>query len=59
MNQNGYKENTAWVGKADAMLVYDYDQDGVISQTKEVVLSLWDRTRVKLAALSRHLPLNW
>ncbi len=33
--------DTAWVGPEDGILAYDYNQDGSISEAKEIAFTLW------------------
>lgn len=59
MTSDEFKENTAWVSNKDALLVYDYNQDGKISETKEVVLTPWDKTaQTDLEALIKYFDDN-
>ena len=52
-DSDGFKELTAWVGKDDGLLVYDIGNDGLITQTREVVIAEWtaDTTDTDLDAL--------
>lgn len=40
-DNDGFKESTGWVGRDDGMLVIDLDNDGKITQSKELALSEW------------------
>ena len=44
IDDDGYYENIAWVGSKDTILVYDYDQNGVVSSAKEIIFTKWDET---------------
>jgi hypothetical protein len=33
--------STAWVGSQDGLLVYDYNDDGLIAEAKELVFAMW------------------
>ncbi|EHS51049.1 hypothetical protein PDO_5270, partial [Rhizobium sp. PDO1-076] len=39
---DGYQHRAAWAGAGDGVLVFDADNDGKISNRKEVVLTDWD-----------------
>ena len=41
LDDDGYKEATGWVSADDGLLVIDLDADGIIDQTKELVLTEW------------------
>ena len=38
-DNDGFKELTAWVGKDDGLLVYDIGNDGLITETREVLIA--------------------
>ncbi len=59
MNGNGYKENTAWVSSKDALLAYDFNQDGIINDHREIVLSSWcEEECTDLEALAKFFDSN-
>jgi trimeric autotransporter adhesin len=39
---DGYQHRTAWAGAGDAILAYDADNDGKITEREEVAFSNWD-----------------
>lgn len=50
---------TAWVDSNDGLLVFDYNQDGLITEGKELVFTLWDPTaQTDLEALSNYFDSN-
>lgn len=57
---DGFKEQTAWVGKDDGLLVYDIGNDGQITQTREVVIADFtaDTTDTDLDALKAVFDTN-
>lgn len=42
MAGTGYKQRTAWAGAGDAVLAFDADGDGRISERNEIVFTDWD-----------------
>ena len=59
-DNDGFKELTAWVGKDDGLLVYDIGNDGLITETREVVIAEWtaDTTDTDLDALKAVFDTN-
>lgn len=41
VNDDGHQQRTAWAGAGDAILAYDVDGDGQVTQRKEVVFTEW------------------
>jgi len=41
VDDDGWTESTGWVGDGDGILVYDYDQDGDVTQANEISLKSW------------------
>lgn len=41
MNGSGFRQRTAWVAPSDALLAYDYNNDGVIKERKEISFVDW------------------
>lgn len=44
MAGDGYQHRTAWAGAGDAVLAFDADSDGKITQKNEIVFTEWDPT---------------
>jgi hypothetical protein len=50
---------TAWVGSNDGLLAYDYNQDGLINEAKEIVFTTWaPHTASDLQALQAYFDSN-
>ncbi len=50
---------TAWAGQEDGILAYDYNADGLVTDAKEFVFSLWDSQAVTdLQGLALHFDTN-
>jgi hypothetical protein len=50
---------TAWAGPEDGILAYDYNADGLVTEAKEFVFSLWDpRAVTDLQGLALHFDSN-
>ena len=50
---------TAWAGPEDGILAYDYNADGLVTDAKEFVFSLWDPQAVTdLQGLALHFDSN-
>ncbi|MCP9817528.1 hypothetical protein KBY76_12790, partial [Synechococcus sp. GreenBA-s] len=50
---------TAWAGPEDGILAYDYNADGLVTDAKEFVFSLWDPQAVTdLQGLALHFDTN-
>ena len=56
---DGYKENTAWVSNKDGILVYDYNDNGVVNEAKKIVLTEWAKeSKTDLEALKKAFDSN-
>ena len=53
VDADGFREQTAWAGREDGLLVYDNGADGVIAHPDEVAFARWttDTRDGDLAAL--------
>lgn len=59
MAGTGYKQRTAWAGQGDAVLAFDADGDGKITERNEVVFTDWDPTsKTDMEALARVFDTN-
>lgn len=59
MNDDGFRENTAWVGPKSALLVYDYNKSGKIDESKKLVITKWDTAaKTDLEALKSKFDSN-
>jgi VCBS repeat-containing protein len=41
LDENGFKENTAWVGSDDGILAWDREGDGLVTSAREFVFALY------------------
>ena len=41
MDADGYREMMGWIDQGDALLAYDYNEDGVIDERKEIAFVDW------------------
>ena len=56
---DGYKENTAWVSSTDAILVYDYNNNGIVDEAKKIVFTEWSKeSETDLEALKKAFDSN-
>ena len=59
MDGDGYKENTAWVSGSDAILVYDYNENGIVDEAKKIVFTEWSKeSKTDLEALKKAFDSN-
>jgi len=56
---DGYKENTAWVSSTAAILVYDYNNNGIVDEAKKIVFTEWSKeSKTDLEALKKAFDSN-
>ena len=56
---DGYKENTAWVSSTAAILVYDYNNNGIVDEAKKIVFTEWsNESKTDLEALKKAFDSN-
>ena len=41
MDADGYREMMGWIDEGDALLAYDYNQDGMMDERKEIAFVDW------------------
>jgi hypothetical protein len=59
MNGDALRDRTAWAGADDGLLVFDFDRNGQIIETKELVFTQWDASAATdMAALASTFDRN-
>jgi Ca2+-binding RTX toxin-like protein len=58
-NDDEYLENVSWVSNSGGLLVYDYNDDKLVTQAKEIILTMWDQNaKTDFAALKNKFDSN-